>query len=554
MGALRELLLEFGIEVDDRDLQKADEDIATTISGVASGLAIVEQAAQAVIGTISRVGEFIAETIGLGAALADSAAQAGMTTEQYQRLGFIANLAGIESGQLTTAVMRLQRAAVAGTRGGSELGRVFERLGVSVRDSRGQFKDGPTLFREVGIALGGLSSHTERAALAQQVFGRSGAALLPIFARGEAGIAELEARFRELGGGMSGEFVAAADAADDAMAELGLSWTGLRSELVIALTPAIRDLTTFLADSVAWLVRLARSSNIVEASLIGIGIALAALGALLAPVVIPGFLVLAGVVALVVGPIAFLVLLIDDLITFFRGGKSVIGRFFDEFVPGGGKAVLMEVRQAVEDVTVAFEVARMVAVGVWNRISSGASALADRIAMTFAETGNAIAAFASNAWASISEALSMIGIDVSGLSGPFDSVLSTIRGMIDSFVTWAQERLASLTGGWLDLIRAGSGVDITAAVAQVRAARAAGQTTAAAGPAAARPAAVTAPRQRGRAGARVQSTVHAPITIHGATNPHETARLVGQEVDRRIARTLRGAVASLEPQAPRPAP
>lgn len=557
MSALRELLLEFGIDVDDADLKKADDTIASTVSGIASGLAIVERAAQAVIGVVSGVAEFVAETIGAGAALADSAAQAQMTTEQFQRLGFIAGQAGVEASQLTTSVVRLQRAAVAGARGGGEMGRTFERLGVNVRDARGEFKDGPALFREVGLAIGRMSSSTEQAATAQQVFGRSGTALLPIFAQGEAGIAQLEARFAELGGGMSGEFVANADAADDALNELKLAWTALKSELVVSVIPAIRDVTTFLADAVAAVVSLTRSSSIVEATLIGVGIALAALAALLAPVLIPAFGVLAVVALAVVAPIAFLVLLIDDLITFFRGGKSVIGRFFDEFVPGGSKAVLMQIKQAIEDVTVAFEVAKIVAVAAWRRISARASELWGALTGGFDAIGASIANFAANAWGVISDAMAAIGIDVSGLSGFFEGVLTTSRGLIDEFVTWAQNRLSELTGGLLGGTAALAGVDLGAITAQVRAARAAsatGQTTGATTAAGARaPGAVTVPRARnGRAGARVSAPVS--VTIHAPhADAREVSRIAGREVDRALARTLRNASASLTPVAPAPA-
>lgn len=554
-NALRELLLEFGISVDDRGLKKADRSILGVVRAAADGFNEVTEAAGKIIGVVSDVARFVSETIEAGGAMADAAAAAGMTTEAYQRLGFIAGLAGVETDALRQAVIRLQRSAIQASRGGSsELGRVYRQLGVNVRDSTGQFKDGVTLFREVGLALNNVTSQTERAALAQEVFGRSGAQLLPIFAGGEEGIARIEARFRELGGGMSGEFVAAADAADDAMSELSLAWTGLRSELVVALIPAIRDVTTFLADAIAWLVRLTRTSAIVEAGLIGIGVALAAIGALLAPVVIPGFLVLGAIVGAIVLPLAALVLLVDDLITFFRGGKSVIGRFLDSlFGVGTSKTVLMQVRQAVDDIVVAFEVARMVAVGTWHTIAAGARGLASSAGAAFDDLVGRIRFAAEQTWAFYHTAFSLIGIDINGLSTAFDVVLAAVRQTISSFVAWAQQQFSFLTGAWVDIIRAASGVDVTAAVAQVRATRAAGQTTAPAGPAAARPAAVTAPRQRGRGGARINAPVN--VTVHaGNADARQTAALVERTVDRRLQRTLRDAVASLEPQAPRPAP
>lgn len=563
MSALRELLLSFGIDVDDKGLKKADRSITGLIRAAADGFNEVTEAVGKIVGVIGDVAAFVGETISAGGAMADAAAAAGMTTEAYQRLGFIAGLAGVETDTLRQAVIRLQRSAIQASRGsGGELGDVYRRLGVSVRDASGQFKDGVTLFREVGLALNDVTSQTERAALAQQLFGRSGAQLLPIFASGEDGIARIEARFRELGGGMSGEFVAAADAADDAMAELSLAWTGLRSELVVALIPAIRDVTTFLADSVAWLVRLARTSEIVEATFIGLGIALGVLGALLAPVVIPGFLVLAAVAALVVGPIAFLVLLIDDLLVFMRGGKSVIGRFLDGlFGVGASKTILMAVRDAVRAIGVAFEVARVVGVALWKQLSGVVIQFVQDVRAGWREVeiwGAAIGGLLSNAFSQLDTNIAKVWSTTEAWIGIFRSEFPAAAAVLGQIVQLAYSAWTAFTGlgeSVANAVRSLSGLTIGGVdiLATARGIASAGQTTSSAAPDA-RPAAVTVPRQpRGRGGPRV--TINTPVTVHaGRADARETARLVGQEVDRRIARTLRGAVASLEPQAPRPAP
>ena len=52
---------------------------------------------------------------------------------------------------------------------------------------------------EVADGLKGLESDSEKAALAQQLLGRSGADLLPLFKEGSDGIANLQQQARDLG-------------------------------------------------------------------------------------------------------------------------------------------------------------------------------------------------------------------------------------------------------------------------------------------------------------------------------------------------------------------
>lgn len=64
----------------------------------------------------------------------------------------------------------------------------FTKLGISVRDVAGNFKDTKTLTDEISDKMSHLGSASERAALAQELMGRAGKEMVPLLERGSAGL------------------------------------------------------------------------------------------------------------------------------------------------------------------------------------------------------------------------------------------------------------------------------------------------------------------------------------------------------------------------------
>ena len=93
---------------------------------------------------------------------------------------------------------------------------------MSVTGNNGQLKDSEDLFMEVARALSLETNETKKAALAQEIFGRSGQAMLPMLRDGEEGLLALMEEAKRLGLIMSKEDAKAA-------ADLKDAWTRLWS-------------------------------------------------------------------------------------------------------------------------------------------------------------------------------------------------------------------------------------------------------------------------------------------------------------------------------------
>ena len=119
----------------------------------------------------------------------------------------------------------------------------LDKLGISVQDLQGLSPE--ESFRVLSSAIADLPDEVQKAALAQDVFGRSGTRLLPLLQEGSAGIAALRQEAHELG------IVFDQDAADSA-AEFSDSMTRLKGRFQgIAFTVA-RNLVPTLTKIIDW--------------------------------------------------------------------------------------------------------------------------------------------------------------------------------------------------------------------------------------------------------------------------------------------------------------
>ena len=119
-------------------------------------------------------------------------------------------------------------------------------LGLTAEDLKAlspeqQFQTSPT-------HLPGVESASEKAALAQKVFGKAGTELLPLFAEGEAGMAALRQQAQSLGIVMSTEAAAGAAAFNDSMNELKSAALGVFREFASQLLPKLAEFARFLVS------------------------------------------------------------------------------------------------------------------------------------------------------------------------------------------------------------------------------------------------------------------------------------------------------------------
>lgn len=361
---VRELISKLGFDFDASDWTKAQK--ATDL--VKAGLVAAAGAAAALTSALAAA---VIETTAEAGRLKDLSQRTGIATQALQELEHAAKLGGIEASTLEQGLGFLARNMRAAADGSDEAAKGFAAAGIRVRGANGQLRAMDDVLAEAADKFAKMPDGTRKTALAMQLFGRSGAQLIPLLNAGRAGIEELRQEARDLGIVLSDDVVAAGDDVGDNMDRLKALALGLGRTVA---GPLLRPLADLLDRLIQWaranrgviktrlesfansLVRglqaLGRAALFVTEHIKFFGVVLgsvvlaALLSNLAAAAALAGGYAAAGWAALLAGgkaalawiaaaaPVALLAVLLaavalaaEDVYTYLQGGDSVIGEF-----------------------------------------------------------------------------------------------------------------------------------------------------------------------------------------------------------------------------------
>jgi hypothetical protein len=127
-------------------------------------------------------------------------------------------------------------------------GAALAKLGISVKDATGQLKGSDQVFLEIADRFSRMKDGAEKTGLAMQIFGKSGAELIPVLNRGRDGLAELKAEAEKLGVTLNDQTIAKAEEFRQALTKLELSAQAVEREFVDGMMPGLTKLSeVFLA-------------------------------------------------------------------------------------------------------------------------------------------------------------------------------------------------------------------------------------------------------------------------------------------------------------------
>lgn len=191
---------------------------------------------------------WIKQSIDAADAAAETAQTIGVSIEAYQSLSFAASTAGVNQEGLTGALTKFNKTISQAAAGGKKQAAAFADLGLSVRDSNGDLKTADKLMLEVADKFQGYADGANKTALAQDLFGKSGAKLIPLLNSGKQGITELTDQAQRLGLVMSTEAAAAADQFNDNLTVLDGVGRGMANNLAKDLLPALNSISGLMID------------------------------------------------------------------------------------------------------------------------------------------------------------------------------------------------------------------------------------------------------------------------------------------------------------------
>lgn len=199
---------------------------------------------------IEAVAARVKEAIDYADRLDELSARLDISTEKLSGWAYAAKLSGVDLDTLASAIPKLSKQVAAG-------GAIWDALGIKTKDANGKLRDVEALLPEIADRFAALNNATLEQALAQEIFGKSGAEMLEFLNRGGAGIKALENDLASLGGVIDGKTASQAAAFNDELDKMQTASTALTLRLTAHLLPAAVKLTEDLNS-------LAREGGAVE--------------------------------------------------------------------------------------------------------------------------------------------------------------------------------------------------------------------------------------------------------------------------------------------------
>jgi hypothetical protein len=212
--------------------------------GVISGFA--KTAAASLAGALS-VGMFVSAgraALNFADDIGKMAQKVGMTTEALSKLTYAAKLSDVSMQELQIGVQQLSKNMEAGSEG-------LAALGISATDASGNLRSTAEVFADVAEAFANMEDGAGKTAIAMNIFGRSGAQLIPMLNSGRRGLNEMGDEAKRLGVVVSGDAAEAAEDFNDNLTRLQTAVNGLSQALANRLAKPLNDVLEALLEYVA---------------------------------------------------------------------------------------------------------------------------------------------------------------------------------------------------------------------------------------------------------------------------------------------------------------
>jgi len=189
-------------------------------------------------GTATR---FVTGAINQADAFGKLSRQTGIAADSLQAYVNAGKLAGVEQGTIDKGLRRLAQSMREADQGVATYADAYKALGVTVRDSDGNLKESEVVLGQLADRFRDMPNGATKAALAMEIFGRSGAQLIPMLNEGGDALERWNYETSE-------GFAANAEYFNDQLTMLGFGFDGFRKQLADELLPALNSIVEAFQD------------------------------------------------------------------------------------------------------------------------------------------------------------------------------------------------------------------------------------------------------------------------------------------------------------------
>lgn len=267
--------------------------------------------------------------------------ETGMSANRLEHLTHVATLAGGSFEGMAQSLEGLNAKIDDAAMNGSE---TFARLGINVRGMNGDLKDAGQILNEVRTRFNQMNLSSQQRQYFGSALGIDSSTLKILSLSGAEYKKYNDQAARALK--LTDAQVTAADKYNRSLSVLKLNLNGIRNQIAVSFAPQLTELSEkfinlinrnrdwivrgitktieFIGRLTDMIVRLLPILTLVASAFVALRIASLGFATIMGFILSPVILITAGIVALL--------LILDDLIVAFNGGKSVIREFFQEWI------------------------------------------------------------------------------------------------------------------------------------------------------------------------------------------------------------------------------
>lgn len=181
----------------------------------------------------------------------NSAKAAGISADSYQRLQYAFDKTNLSGGALDQTIAALTKNMGMARAGNKAQIAAFHAAGVTIKDATGHYKSADVVFAQIADKFATITNGTQKAILAQKLFGESGAALIPLLEGGSKGLKEMGDKAATLGLIMSDKTLTASQKMNASWEYMTENVRGLGLQIFAGLLPPITSLIDKIGSIIA---------------------------------------------------------------------------------------------------------------------------------------------------------------------------------------------------------------------------------------------------------------------------------------------------------------
>lgn len=218
------------------------KDLSNKLKGACTAVGIGFGAVTATAGVL------INKTIEAGDRIDKMSQKIGMSRQAFQEWDFIMSQNGgsVESLQMGYKALANQMGGV--QKGSKDSIGYFKKLGVAVKDNHGQLRKQEDVFNDTVRALQNMKNPTEKAIIANKLFGKSAIEMKPLLNQTSESVDTLRKRANDLGMVMSDEAVDASVKLTDSIDAIQRSFSAFGNQIGAQLVPYVQQLADELIN------------------------------------------------------------------------------------------------------------------------------------------------------------------------------------------------------------------------------------------------------------------------------------------------------------------